>query len=277
MESAGLGFRVACPPLPAPVYVDRDHWERILLNLLSNALKYNRPGGRVRLAVQADEAQVHLLVDDTGVGMTPEQLAHLYEPFNRLGREGGAVEGSGIGLVLTRQLLRLMRGEIAVDSAVGRGTRIRISLPRAEAPPPKAPVAAAQHELAAPQGTVLYIEDNEVNALLVQQLLARWSGVHFVHAHDGRRGIELARSLRPALVLLDMQLPDIDGPEVLRRLKSDPATRDLRVVALSASAMPADVAQARALGVAAYWTKPLAFDRFLEDIAQAIDGVTTAQ
>ncbi|MBX3607935.1 MAG: response regulator [Piscinibacter sp.] len=273
----GISLQADYDGLPAPgVLADPTRLRQVLFNLLSNALKYNRPGGLVRLALQTDEDRVHLLIEDTGVGMTPDQLAHLYEPFNRLGREGGAVEGTGIGLVLTRQLLWLMRGEIAVDSAVDRGTRVRVSLPRAEAPPPEAPPAPTRAGLAAPQGTVLYIEDNEVNVLLVQQLLARWAGVRFVHAHNGRQGLDMVRSLRPGLVLLDMQLPDIDGLEVLRRLKDDPATRELPVIALSASAMPEDVARARALGVTAYWTKPIAFDQFLEGVAHAIEATAVA-
>ncbi len=276
-EKQGISLCADYRDAPTPgVVADPTRLRQVVLNLLSNAIKYNRPGGRVRLAVQSDEDRVHLLIEDTGIGMSPEQMAHLYEPFNRLGREGGAVEGSGIGLVLTRQLLRLMQGEIEVDSALGQGTRVRVSLPRADAPPPDAPPAVQEHEIAAPQGTVLYIEDNEVNALLVQQLLARWSGVRFVHAHDGRRGVELARALRPSLVLLDMQLPDMDGLEVLRRLKGDPATRDLRVAALSVGALPEDVAQAHALGVAAYWTKPLAYDRFLADVARVMEAATAA-
>jgi PAS domain S-box-containing protein len=275
-EKLGISLQADYRDAPATgVLADPTRLRQVVLNLLSNAVKYNRPGGQVRLALQADESHVHLLIEDTGVGMTPEQLAHLYEPFNRLGRDGGAVEGSGIGLVLTRQLVRLMNGEIVVDSGVDSGTCVRVSLPRAELP--QAPPVALRPAPAPPQGTVLYIEDNDVNALLVQQLLARWTGVHFVHAHDGRSGLDLARKLRPALVLLDMQLPDIDGLEVLRCLKDDPATQNLRVVALSASAMPDDVARARSLGVAAYWTKPLAFDRFLEDVAQAIEASTAPQ
>jgi CheY-like chemotaxis protein len=123
---------------------------------------------------------------------------------------------------------------------------------------------------ASPVGMVLYIEDNPVNQLLVEQLLARWSGVRLVQAEDGANGIELARSLRPDLVLLDMQLPDIDGFAVLDALRADPTTRDLTVVALSASAMPESVAQARAHGVADYWTKPLDFDRFLADMQRLL-------
>ncbi|MFL6627555.1 MAG: ATP-binding protein [Vitreoscilla sp.] len=260
------------------VLADPMRLRQVLINLLSNAIKYNRAGGSVRIdtAISPEGAEVLIDVVDDGIGMTPDQLAHLYEPFNRLGRERGGVEGTGIGLALTRQLVRLMQGRLDVDSEIGRGTRVRISLP-AHAPagtregPPLAPTmvpapGAAGDDAAAPSGVVLYIEDNPVNLLLVEHLLARWSAVHLVQAEDGRSGIELTRSLRPDLVLLDMQLPDMDGLAVLGCLRSDPATRDLAVVALSASAMPEALAQAREAGVIEYWTKPLDCDRFLADI-----------
>ncbi len=261
----------------AAALADPTRMRQVVLNLLSNAIKYNRPGGSVRLAVESAAGRVCVVIEDTGLGMTHEQLAHLYEPFNRLGRERGAAEGTGIGLILTRQLLLLMRGDIEVESVAGHGTRVRVTLPQTEPPALPGPRPDLAETPASPHGTVLYIEDNEVNALLVEQLLARWGGVRFVHAPDGRGGVDLARTLQPALVLLDMQLPDLDGLEVLRQIKAEPATRHLRVVALSASAMPADVALAKDLGVEEYWTKPLAFERFLRDVARLMNQPALAQ
>ncbi|HKX41185.1 MAG TPA: ATP-binding protein, partial [Burkholderiaceae bacterium] len=262
---------------PIAVRADPTRLRQVVLNLLSNAVKYNRPGGTVTVALRIEAERVHLLIEDTGLGMTREQLAHLFEPFNRLGRERGAIEGTGIGLVLTRQLVRLMQGSLEVDSKVGIGTRMSVSLPRVEAVVPRAQEPrSAQAALAAPRGTVLYVEDNDVNAVLVEQILARWADVRFVRAHDGVSGVALARSVQPDLLLLDMQLPDIDGLEVLRRVKADAATRHLRVVALSASAMPDEVARASQLGADEYWTKPLAVDRFVADVARLMGEAATA-
>jgi len=256
---------------PVGVRADPTRLRQVVLNLLSNAVKYNRPGGAVKVSLRVEAEWVRLLVEDTGLGMTQDQLSHLYEPFNRLGRERGAVEGAGIGLALTRQLLRLMQGDIHIDSRLGAGTRVSVSLPRVE-PVPRAPERPLpQAAPAAPRGTVLYVEDNDVNALLVEQILARWVDLRFVRAHDGASGLALARSLQPELLLLDMQLPDIDGEEVLRRVKADASTCRLRVVALSASAMPEEVARASRLGADEYWTKPLAVDRFLADVARLMD------
>ena len=274
-----LGVSLVAPdrePLQTWVLADPIRLRQVLINLLSNAVKYNRQRGSVRIEVANDDQSVLIDVIDTGIGMTPDQLAHLYEPFNRLGQERGGVQGTGIGLVLTRQLVRLMEGRMDIDSEVGRGTRVRVSLPAHQAAEPdgsssfmpsvRATLDGLTGSAASPAGVVLYIEDNPVNQLLVEQLLARWSAVRLVQAEDGTNGIELARSLRPDLVLLDMQLPDMDGFAVLDALRADPATRDLRVIALSASAMPELVAQAFAHGAADYWTKPLDFDRFLVDM-----------
>jgi len=256
---------------PVAVHADPTRLRQVVLNLLSNAVKYNRPGGVVNVSLRVEAEWVRVLVTDTGLGMTQDQLSHLYEPFNRLGRERGAVEGAGIGLALTRQLLRLMQGDIHIDSRLGAGTCASVSLPRVE-PVPRAPERPLpQAAPAAPRGTVLYVEDNDVNALLVEQILARWVDLRFVRAHDGESGLALARSLQPDLLLLDMQLPDIEGEEVLRRVKADASTCRLRVVALSASAMPEEVARASQLGADEYWTKPLSVDRFLADVARLMD------
>jgi PAS domain S-box-containing protein len=256
------------------VLADATRLRQVMLNLLSNGIKYNRPGGSVHVKVQQRGDQVLIDVVDTGLGMTQEQLQRLYEPFNRLGRERGGIEGTGIGLVLVRQLMRLMHGELVIDSEIGQGTRARLVLPHSE-PPEESPFTVAgaldmAEEGTAPRGVVLYVEDNAVNAMLVEQLLARWPDVRFVQAEDGGSGLELARRLLPDLLLLDMQLPDMDGIDVLRRLRADEATRDLCIISLSASAMPEEIERARCCGADAYWTKPLDFDRFLSDVAQLL-------
>lgn len=275
-QKAGVTLAgVVCAPTLG-VWADPIRLRQVLLNLLSNAIKYNRPAGEVRLAAAANDGLACIEVTDTGLGMTREQLKHLYEPFNRLGRERGWIEGTGIGLTLSRQLVDLMQGTMHVDSDSGRGTRVRLSLPiwdryAAAAPQPEFAAEAAQ---APPVGVVLYIEDNPVNMLLVEQMLFRWSGVKFVPAENGARGIELAHSLLPDLVLLDMQLPDMTGFDVLQALRSDSATQSLRIVALSASAMPEEIEHALRYGASDYWTKPLDFDRFLSDVRRLLQRKT---
>jgi len=270
---------------PSVVRADPVRLRQVLINLLSNAIKYNRVGGIARLRAGREAARVWVEVIDTGIGMTGQQLAHLYEPFNRLGRERGGIEGTGLGLSLTRQLVQQMGGVLEIDSRPGEGTCARVTLPAADAesakaarpPQSKSPAAAtAGVGDLEPSGTVLYIEDNEVNVMLVEQMLARWSGVRLLHAPDGRSGIELVRELEPDLLLLDMQLPDMDGLDVLRKLAADGAAHGVRVVALSASAMTEDIEAARRHGVLDYWTKPLDVERFLADIAIVLTRPTTS-
>jgi PAS domain S-box-containing protein len=252
---------------------------QVLINVLSNAIKYNRAGGAVDIHAGLSDGRITLEVQDSGIGMTPEQLEHLYEPFNRLGRERGEVEGSGIGLVLTRQLVERMNGLLRIDSEPGRGTRVFITLvaasPGSLANPsatPAAPAAALPGDAGAdlPPAVVLYIEDNPVNVLLVEQLLTRWPQIRFVHADDGQGGIELARRLLPDLVLLDMQLPDMHGTAVLSALRADPDTAALGVVALSASDLPEDAAIAREAGAIEYWTKPIDVASFHKDLVRVL-------
>jgi PAS domain S-box-containing protein len=268
-------------PDPARIgaLADATRLRQVVINLMSNAIKYNRPGGSVTLRMGRDGDRISIDVIDNGMGMTAEQLDHLYEPFNRLGRERGGIEGTGIGLALTRQLVRLMNGELCLHSEIGRGTRANVLLNAAEvgeaadldeACSPRRWPCGDLGAIANPGGTVLYIEDNEVNALLVQQMLALLPGVRLVHVADGKAGLEQALALQPDLILLDMQLPDMNGIDVLRTLRGADATRHLRVIALSASAMAGEVEQARRCGADDYWTKPLDFEGFLAGITEVL-------
>ena len=265
------GYTPRCKVL---MRTDPARLRQVLLNLLSNAIKYNRPGGWVRLEIERDPYFVHILVRDNGLGMSEEQKAQLFQPFNRLGREASGVQGTGIGLVLVRQLVGLLGGETTLESEAGRGTLVRVTLPAGEGRPQATAHRAEQASLRVPpRGLVVYVEDNPINVVLVQQLLSRWPDVRFVPAVDGSSGLERIRALRPDLVLLDMQLPDMSGLDVLRQLKSDEATSAIPVVALSASAVPHDVAAARSAGVLDYWTKPIDFDAFVEAAARLLGGV----
>ncbi|MDC8773041.1 hybrid sensor histidine kinase/response regulator [Roseateles albus] len=251
--------------------VDPRRLLQVLINLLSNACKYNRPGGQVRVDVTHAGAEVFLDVVDDGVGMTAEQLSHLFEPFNRLGNEGHAIEGSGIGLSLARSLVELMKGRLDIESSPASGTRARLVLPSCAIPLKRAlddPGAQAKVERDAK--VILYIEDDPVNRILVEQMLLRCEGVRLLQAETGEDGIAMARQNTPDLVLLDMHLPDMSGFQVLDALRSDARTKALPVVAVSANAMEVDVARAFDLGVVAYWTKPLALDAFLAGVASLL-------
>jgi len=241
---------------------------QVMLNLVSNAIKYNRTGGSVSVDVDERHGVVCIEVADTGMGMTEEQLAGLFQPFNRLGRERSGVDGTGIGMVLVRQLAELMGGSISVTSEAGVGTVVCLELPVPKIAAPlldrdaaaTVPAALGEKRDATDvhlTGLVLYIEDNPVNVLLVEEMLRPWPAVQFVVAEDGESGIRLATELRPDVVLLDMQLPDMTGLEVLKALKQDPTTQGLCVVALSASAMSDEVQLAAEAGAKDYWTKPV--------------------
>jgi PAS domain S-box-containing protein len=278
--AAGVSLQIEAAVSGIGVLADPVRLRQVFINLLSNAIKYNRPGGRVEVCVQPAGGQVLIEVADTGLGMTEEQLRHLYEPFNRLGRERGGIEGTGLGLALTRQLVGLMGGELAFESRSGIGTRARVTLPAASlADAAPAAGAAGPDEGAAadePQGTVLYIEDNEINVMLIEDMLSRWAGVRFVHAPDGASGVACAARMQPELVLMDMQLPDMGGVEILRRLRADEATAQLRVIALSADDAPADVREALAHGAVDYWTKPIELQRFLQGVSLNLAAAAAA-
>jgi PAS domain S-box-containing protein len=262
---------------------DATRLRQVLLNLLTNAVKYNRDGGQVLVEAQAADDSVLLCVSDTGRGMTEAQLQQAFEPFNRLGLENEGIEGTGIGLAIVKVLVERMGGTVHARSAPDRGTVFEVRLPdgsahSADEPPPiQGATALPAARPAGQPGRLLYIEDNPVNLLIVQELLAQRPDLKLDTAIDGLGGVSLAASGRPDLILVDMQLPDIDGHEVLRRLRADALTADIPCISVSANAMPEDIERALQAGFADYWTKPLdlrVFMRSLEAIFGAPDTLS---
>ncbi len=273
------------PPPPDAVRADRaraDHLRlrQVLVNLLSNAIKYNRPQGSVtvRWGATPEGDSVQLQVSDTGQGLTAEQRAHLFEPFNRLGAERSRIEGTGIGLVVTQRLVQLMGGTIDVDSEPGVGSTFTVALPAAAdngASAPSTPERLANKggkSAAGPRRTVLYAEDNPMNVELVRQVMHLRPDCRLVVARNGREAIELARRERPDLLLLDMHLGDMTGIDVVQELSGDAALAKVPCVALSADAMPAPIEAARQAGFKGYLTKPLDVGAFLRCVDEALAG-----
>jgi len=264
---------VSAPPGgdPRQAWADRTRLKQVLLNLLSNAVKYNRPGGQLAVQIEDQDSHWRLCVDDSGPGLDAAQQARLFVPFERLDADQRAVEGTGIGLALSRRLVELMHGQIGVDSEVGRGSRFWVRLPKAGVPvlpalaAPAAPALAGDPLPADPQQLeLLCIEDNPINLQVVEHMVALRPRWRLHAARTPTRGLELARTRRPRLILLDIHLPEMDGWSVMQVLREDPATRDIPVVAVSAHAMPADLARGRAAGFADYLTKPLDLRHLLE-------------
>ena len=255
------------PPGSDDLYVlaDRQRLKQVLLNLLSNAAKYNRPDGKVSVSVKDSPGdRLRVNVTDTGPGIPPEKMGRLFTPFDRLGAEERAVEGTGLGLALSKRLVEVMGGAIGAESAVGEGSTFWVELPRAKDPAARVdlPVATSAQTPAA-VGAVLYIEDNLANLRLVERLLEHRPEVKLLSAMQGGLGLELAIKHRPGLILLDLQLPDIPGAEVLQRLQHDPRTRQIPVVVISADATPGQIKRLRSQGAREFLTKPLDVKRFL--------------
>jgi len=255
---------------------DKTRIKQVLLNLLSNAVKYNRVNGTIEIDCQlTEDNQLRISINDTGEGLTENQQAQIFQPFNRLGAEASETEGSGIGLVITKNIIELMGGSIGFESTPGKGSSFWIELPNDELP---------QHELStrsallntAPNNsinnitdhehTVLYIEDNPANLRLITQLLARRPHIHLWSAHEPLLGLALAEEHKPDLILLDINLPGMDGYEVLEKLRSRPKTKNIQVIAISANAMASDIARGKAAGFDDYLTKPIDVANFLQVI-----------
>lgn len=257
------------------VRADRTRLKQALLNLLSNAIKYNRNKGAVTVDINRMAAGwVSLSVTDTGPGLSKQQCEQLFQPFNRLGAEQTAVEGSGIGLVITKRVVEMMGGLISVVSKPGDGSTFCIELQEIVKPQQDLP-ATGGVELAgvgaeAPLRTILYVEDNPANLQLVAQILARCPNNRMLSAHTGGLGLQLARSIQPDLIILDINLPGMDGYEVLAQLRRDEETRHIPVIALSANALPRDIERGLSAGFAHYLTKPVRSDELKQAITELI-------
>ncbi len=248
------------------VMADAMRLRQALINLVANAIKYNRPGGHVLIDAEREGDGIRLCVHDNGRGMTAQQLQQVFQPFNRLGAEREGIDGTGIGLAIVQATVQRMGGSVAVRSVAGIGSCFEIRLAAAdievEKGPPSAHAPLAPSAERAPR-RMLYIEDNPVNVMIVSELVSRRRDLQLDAAADGRSGIAAACDTAPELILIDMQLPDFDGHEVLRRLRADPRTAAIRCIAVSANAMPEDIRHALANGFDDYWTKPLDFRRFM--------------
>ncbi|MBI3345465.1 MAG: response regulator [Gammaproteobacteria bacterium] len=278
------GIRMTFPPSDCPFYIkaDRTRLKQVLINLLSNAIKYNREGGTVIVDCSASTAKrIRISVQDTGEGLSPEKLVQLFQPFNRLGQEASAEEGTGIGLVVSKRLVELMGGEIGAESTVGVGSVFWIELNLAAEPQaavgaaePLAPIQAhVQHGAAL--RTLLYVEDNPANLKLVEQLIARRPDMRLLTAEDGTRGIALARVHQPEVILMDINLPGISGIQALKILREDPATAHIPIVALSANAMPHDIKKGLEAGFFRYLTKPIKVNEFMDTLDVALEFAET--
>jgi PAS domain S-box-containing protein len=269
--------------IPYFVKADRTRIKQVLINLLFNAIKYNKLEGAVAVEyILSPTGSIRISVRDTGAGLAPDQLAQLFQPFNRLGKEAGVEEGTGIGLVVTKRLVELMGGAIGADSTVGVGSVFWIEMSLTTAPqlftrdterttlgPPKVPDGI-------PPRTVLYVEDNPANLELVEQLIARRTDLRMLSAADGNLGIEFARAYQPEMILMDINLPGINGVEVLRILRADPSTAHIPIIALSANAVPRDIAKGLEAGFLNYLTKPIKVNEFMEALDVALDFAKTA-
>ena len=257
------------------VTADRTRVRQVLVNLLSNAIKYNRVGGTVELDFTVtNEQHVRVSVRDTGEGLNSEKLIQLFQPFNRLGKETGVEEGTGIGLVVSKRLVELMGGKIGVESTVGKGSLFWIELKQTTEPLPMAPMAppeaiASVHADASLR-TLLYVEDNPANLMLVEDLIARLPHINLLSATNGQRGIEIARATLPDVILMDINLPGISGIQAMRILAEDPATAHIPVIALSANAIPRDIDSALKAGFFGYLTKPIKISKFMDTLDEAL-------
>ena len=277
--AANCGVQLSFPALDAAISVKAHptRLKQVIINLLSNAIKYNQPDGSARVVCSTPaDGRLRISVQDSGKGLSANQLAQLFQPFNRLGQEASGTKGTGIGLVVSRRLVLSMGGEMGVRSTVGVGSEFWFDLDLSEALPASLAPALASAPEPAPlthagaRRLVLYVEDNPANLAMIEQLLATRSDLHFLAAQDAMRGIEMARRVQPDVIVMDIHLPGINGFDALKILQSDPATAHIPVLALSANAMPRDVDKGLIAGFYRYITKPIKVTEFLQALDEGL-------
>ena len=261
-----------------PCYVEADltRLKQVLINLLSNAIKYNSEGGSVHITYETDKpGRMRICVRDTGEGIGADKMSQLFQPFNRLGKEAGVEEGTGIGLVVSKQLITLMNGEIGAESELGQGSMFWIELKLSSGP--QFYPGTEHHAVAVPVQvhtgdlrTVLYVEDNPANLMLVENLVARRNDIHLLSANNGISGVEMARSRLPDVILMDINLPGISGIQAMKILREDPTTAHIPVIALSANAIPRDIEIGLTAGFFRYLTKPIKVNEFMSSLDEVL-------
>jgi PAS domain S-box-containing protein len=281
-EAEGRGINMTFPKFETPMYVRADltRLKQVVINLLSNSIKYNRKDGTVVVAcTPVGPDRVRISIRDTGEGLGPEKLAQLFQPFNRLGQETGTVSGTGIGLVVTKRLAELMEGSLGVESKPGVGSVFWCELAISSAPSLGLQSSFSEAEAynrrplapGAPPRSLLYIEDNPANMELVAQLLERSPDIKLLTAVNGVLGIGIARQEVPTVIIMDINLPGMSGIAALKILREDPVTAHIPVIALSANALPHDLARGLKLGFFRYLTKPIKVSEFMKTLNDAFD------
>jgi CheY-like chemotaxis protein/nitrogen-specific signal transduction histidine kinase len=274
----GLSLEVEAPVEPLPfLKADRVRFAQILMNFGSNAIKYNRPGGKVTLTVSRPDANhVRVTVTDTGIGIPAEKQTKLFQPFQRAGQETGSIEGTGIGLVITKRLAELMGGTVGFQSTSGEGSNFWVDMPVHVAE--RGPAASSPTETpgmtrlgAGEARLVLYVEDNPANVLFMQDLLGSFENIELVTAPTAEFGLEIARARRPAVVIMDINLPGMSGLDALNALHTFPETSTIPVIALTAAASERDRQRGQQAGFYRYLTKPVKVDE-LEDALGTLFG-----
>ncbi|MCK5167369.1 MAG: response regulator, partial [Rhodospirillaceae bacterium] len=265
---------------------DRTRIRQVILNLLSNAVKYNNEGGSISIAARIDtndvgDKNIHIAVSDTGSGIAKEKQSGIFEPFNRLGHESSEIEGTGIGLVITRELLRMMDGDMGFESEVGKGSTFWIEIPLANEQDEEIESENNQqgiaHVLDSSVGLkkqsykVLYVEDNPANMKLMEKVLERVPNIDMISASTGEIGIEKAMDELPDVILMDINLPGISGTDAMVELKKLDETKNIPVIAVTAAAMKHEVEEGRQAGFYTYLTKPIKIIELMGYLKEILD------